>query len=146
MSVIRFFDMNAEYGEFSNLASFPVEIDGELWPTVEHYYQAEKFTDKDYRESIRATEPVREAIQMGRSREFAMRADWKTVKIEVMKRALTAKYTQHPDLKKLLLSTDSAILVEHTPKDSYWGDGGDGTGQNNLGKLLMELRHRLKQL
>jgi N-glycosidase YbiA len=30
--------------------------------------------------------------------------------------------------------------VEHTRNDAYWGDGGDGTGKNRLGQLLMELR------
>ena len=62
-----------------------------------------------------------------------------------MREALRAKFTQHPDLKELLLRTGSAQLVEHTANDNYWGDGGDGSGKNRLGILLMELRAELIQ-
>ncbi len=36
-----------------------------------------------------------------------------------------------------------ARLVEHTNNDVFWGDGGDGSGHNMLGRLLMELRAEL---
>lgn len=61
-----------------------------------------------------------------------------------MKTALTAKFSQRKELKKLLLDTGYAILVEHAPLDPYWGDGGNGTGLNMLGKLLMEVRNELR--
>ena len=47
------------------------------------------------------------------------------------------------DLKTILLGTGDAVLVEHTEKDSYWGDGGDGSGKNRLGHLLTALREEL---
>jgi len=53
------------------------------------------------------------------------------------------KFTQHQELKKRLLATGTARLVEHTENDSYWGDGGDGSGKNMLGKILMDVRQRL---
>jgi len=81
---------------------------------------------------------------MGRDRKLPLRRDWESVKENIMRRALYAKFTQHPDLKKLLLSTGDAKLVEHTERDSYWGDGGDGSGKNRLGYLLMELREKLR--
>ncbi|MRR38310.1 DUF1768 domain-containing protein, partial [bacterium] len=52
---------------------------------------------------------------------------------------------QHPGLKSLLLSTGNSALVEHTRNDRYWGDGGDGSGRNRLGHLLMELREQLRR-
>jgi len=58
--------------------------------------------------------------------------------------ALRAKFTQHADLRTLLLATGDAQLVEHTTNDSYWGDGGDGSGKNRLGQLLMRLRDELR--
>ena len=61
-----------------------------------------------------------------------------------MRQALRAKFTQHPDLQKLLLDTGDAVLVEHTTNDNYWADGGDGSGKNRLGLLLMELREQLR--
>ncbi len=58
---------------------------------------------------------------------------------------LKAKFTQHKELKKLLLDTEDKILVEHTENDNYWGDGGDGKGKNKLGKLLMKIRRELSE-
>ena len=61
-----------------------------------------------------------------------------------MYRALIAKFTQHPDLLRLLVETGDRELVEHSPHDSYWGDGPDGKGKNRLGILLMKLRAAFK--
>jgi ribA/ribD-fused uncharacterized protein len=80
---------------------------------------------------------------MGRSRQRPLRADWEVVKDDVMRAALRAKFTQHPQLQSLLLATGDADLVEHTRNDTYWADGGDGSGRNRLGELLMELRTQL---
>jgi len=60
-----------------------------------------------------------------------------------MREALMAKFTQHADLHQMLLETGSAEIIEHTTNDSYWGDGGDGSGKNMLGKLLVETREKL---
>ncbi len=57
-----------------------------------------------------------------------------------MKTALLHKFEQHQDLRDELLKTGKRMLIEHTPHDTYWGDGGDGEGLNRLGKLLMEVR------
>jgi N-glycosidase YbiA len=55
-----------------------------------------------------------------------------------------AKFSQHPQLQELLLGTGEAGLVEHTANDDYWADGGDGTGRNRLGVLLMQVRSELR--
>jgi ribA/ribD-fused uncharacterized protein len=62
-----------------------------------------------------------------------------------MREVLHAKFTQHAGLRALLLSTGDARIVEHTRNDRYWGDGGDATGKNRLGQLLMELRAALRR-
>jgi ribA/ribD-fused uncharacterized protein len=59
--------------------------------------------------------------------------------------AVKAKFSQHEDLQLLLLSTGEAILIEHTENDDYWGDGGDGSGLNTLGKILMKIRKQLQE-
>ena len=59
--------------------------------------------------------------------------------------ALRAKFTQHDRLRKQLLSTGTADLIEHTKNDKYWGDGGNGKGKNMLGKLLVILREELSK-
>ena len=57
--------------------------------------------------------------------------------------AVKAKFTQHIELSNLLISTGNAYIVEHTQNDSYWADGGDGSGKNMLGIILMKVRDEL---
>ena len=83
------------------------------------------------------------AAQLGRTRKVKIRKNWDKFKDNVMYDALKAKFAQHEELRKLLIETEDKILIEHTENDSYWGDGGDGTGKNKLGKLLMKLRNTL---
>jgi N-glycosidase YbiA len=62
-----------------------------------------------------------------------------------MRKAVLAKFTQHPQLQQLLLSTGDTMIVEHTGNDDYWGDGGDGRGKNMLGRILMDIRTQLNE-
>jgi len=143
MNAIHFYRTSEPYGEFSNFSAHPIFLKGVLWPTTEHYFQAQKFEGTPRAEEIRKTESPMVAARMGRSRKHPLRPDWESVKDEVMMEALRAKFLQHLPLADLLLSTGDAELVEHTSNDRYWADGGDGTGRNRLGQLLMELRTEL---
>jgi len=69
-----------------------------------------------------------------------VRPDWETVKIDVMYRALKAKFSIYPHLNLLLVSTAGSVLVEGSPHDLFWGGGREGEGLNYLGRLLMQLR------
>lgn len=143
---ILFYRVADEYGDFSNFADCPVMIDGKTWPTSEHYFQAQKFENAEYREKIRHEKSPMIAARLGRSRKHKLRRDWESVKDNVMRKALHAKFTQHENLREMLLDTGGAEIVEHTSKDKYWGDGGDGRGRNMLGRLLMELRSELAMI
>src|SRR6516225_7431539 len=142
---IRFYRLNEPYGEFSNFSPHPVELKGCVWPTSEHYFQAQKFAGTMHEEAVRSAKSPMVAARMGRSRERPLRPDWKSVKDEIMREVLHAKFAQHASLRSLLLSTGEAELVEHTANDRYWADGGDGSGKNRLGQLLMELRSELRR-
>ena len=63
-----------------------------------------------------------------------------------MHQALRMKFSQNPDIAKELLATGDAIIIEHTRNDDYWADGGDGSGKNKLGLLLMQVREEFKNL
>jgi ribA/ribD-fused uncharacterized protein len=145
MKPILFYRLNEPYGEFSNFSPHPVEMKGRVWSTSEHYFQAQKFAGTEHEEAIRQAKSPMIAARMGRSHERPLRPDWESVKDNIMREALRAKFTQHPGLRSLLLHTGDAELIEHTKNDSYWADGGDGTGRNRLGELLMELRAQLRQ-
>ena len=143
--MIRFYSVGDEFGEFSNFAAYPIKLDGAVWPTSEHYFQAQKFKDPRIQAKIRKAKTPMIAARMGRDRSKPLRRDWESVKVQVMDKALRAKFTQHTELAELLLSTGDEPLVEHTSNDAYWGDGGDGSGKNKLGHSLMRLREALRE-
>eukprot|EP00887_Chlorella_sp_A99_P004629 scaffold4.g4629.t1 len=60
------------------------------------------------------------------------------------RRGLVAKFAPGSALAAKLLATGNATLVEHTANDSVWCDGGDGSGENRLESLLMDVRESLR--
>jgi ribA/ribD-fused uncharacterized protein len=145
MTTIHFYGTRADYGCFSNFYAAPIRLKGKTWRTSEHYFQAQKFAGTDREEEIRQAKSPTVAARMGRSRKHPLRRDWESVKDAVMREVVLAKFTQHDDLRAILLGTGDALLVEHTEKDNYWGDGGDGSGKNRLGHILMSVRAELRR-
>src|SRR5262245_27332410 len=102
---ILFYSVNDEHGCFSNFAPYPITLDGQRWPTSEHYFQAQKFEDERHREEVRRARSPMIAARLGRDRKKKLRADWESVKVGVMRRAVRAKFTQHDDIRGVLLVT-----------------------------------------
>jgi ribA/ribD-fused uncharacterized protein len=144
--MIHFHLKSGEWGWLSNFAPYPIVVDDVDYPTSEHYYQASKFThDPTWVAAILVRKRPYDAWRMGNAPDHPARPDWAQVKDDIMLKALLAKFTQHATLREQLLATGDATIIEHTSKDSYWGDGGDGSGQNKLGRLLMLVREELRQ-
>src|SRR5262249_44503432 len=144
---IRFYSKIAAYHELSNFAPFGFEADGAYWPTVEHYFQAQKFpgaVSAAYREKIRAAKTPKEAKALGRTRSIAIQPDWEKVKEGIMLAALPKKFAVAAP-RDLLIATGDHALVEASPFDSYWGCGRSGKGKNRLGELLMQVRSELNE-
>ena len=142
--VIRFYSNSETFKELSNFFPAKFTIDGKVYPTVEHYFQAMKFPNNPaFQDQIIAQKTPAGAKKMGATKVIPIRTDWDEIRDDVMKKALRAKFTQNEELKALLLSTEAKPLEEASPTDSYWGTGKNGKGQNRLGKLLMELRAEL---
>jgi len=146
MEIIQFYKVNDPYGEFSNFASSPIVLESQVWPTVEHYFQASKFEDFRIGDMIRSMKSPMDAAKEGRNRANKLKSNWEEIKDRVMYKALKAKFLQHPALKKILLKTEDMVIIEHTSNDSYWADGGDGSGKNMLGTLLMRVREELRSI
>lgn len=145
-SPIYFYRRNEAYGEFSNFYLSSIELDGYTWPTAEHYFQAQKYIhDETHFKNVLGLPTPRDAFNYVREHRSARRPDWEDVKDDIMFKACLAKFQQHPKLKELLLSTGDRMIVEHTTNDSYWADGGDGSGRNQLGITLMKVRDKLRQ-
>ena len=142
--VVQFYSTSPTFKEFSNFYPAKFTLDGKEYPTVEHYFQSMKFTtNPDYQDQIVAANSPAQAKKMGATKVMPMRADWDTVREDVMRKALRAKFTQNEELKRLLLDTGNKILQEASSTDVYWGIGKTGKGKNRLGILLMELRDEL---
>ena len=141
---ILFYKVNDRYGIFSNFYKCGFFIDGKYWPTAEHFFQAQKFNDEALREKIRKLSSPMDAAILGRDRENPLRDDWDYVKDDIMRIAVMEKFKQNDEARDILLATNDLVLVEHTKNDSYWGDGGDGSGKNMLGNILMETRNILR--
>jgi ribA/ribD-fused uncharacterized protein len=131
-------------------------MDGKIWPTSEHYFQAQKFVGhEEIVEKVRTAKngckdrreiPLSlsdEAALLGRKTDFPKREDWHDVRDDVMFKIVFAKFQQNQEIKNILLSTGNCRLVEHTKNDNYWADGGDGSGKNMLGVILMKVRDAL---
>jgi hypothetical protein len=141
---IHFYSKSDTHREFSNFAPFGIDLDDAWWPTVENYYQAQKFTDPELRKSIRKAEKPPIAKSLADKNKAAIRPDWDAVKDDVMYRAVRRKFEQHPELKAMLLATGDEELIESAPTDTYWGVGRDGMGRNKLGKIMSRIRDELR--
>ena len=143
MTIYFYVEREKPYGCFSNFSAHGFELDDLYWPTSEHYFQAQKFVGTPYLEKVQQTKTPKDAANMGRNRSLPLRSDWEKVKDAVMRKAVLKKFTTHADIREILLSTGDELLVENSPVDYYWGCGKDGSGKNQLGHILMDVRAEL---
>lgn len=129
-----------EWYALDNFSAFAVEIDGRLWPTAEHAYQAAKFESEQAVQAILACRSAHAAKKLAGKLNLEVRPGWDLVKLDVMEIILRAKLEQHEYVRKKLGQSRGLILIEDSAKDSFWGRGPDWRGQNNLGKLWMKIR------
>ena len=129
---------NDEWGFLSNFHPSQIEVDGKVYATVEHYYQACKAVTDVEHEMIREARSPGKARQMGR-RLVRIDPRWEKVKVGVMKKALLAKFRRHGKLRRALLSSGRRPIHEDARYDMEWG-WGQGKGKDLLGKLLVQVR------
>ena len=147
---IRFYKSNEKpYGVFSNLYRRTVIFEGVSYATSEHAYQAGKARKDNVREWIlSAPSPSLVAMAAHGLYVWDVTPNWSKIKFDRMRAVLLAKFSQHDDLRKILLDTGNARLVESaTVKNSVnleWGEV-NGKGKNMLGVLLMEVRTSLQE-
>lgn len=134
--------------ELNALASYSkhgFDLEGDHWPSAEHYYQAMKFEPGALRESIRDADHPAEAHEIAERNKKAVRKDWKKVREVMMTRAVYIKCRTHEDVTEALLATGEQKIAENSQYDYYWGCGRDGRGHNTYGKVLMAVRDKLRE-
>ncbi len=129
-----------KHQDFKTTSKHAVKIDGNFWPSVEHYVQAQRFECAKAREEIRTSDYAFKAKSIARQRPAALRDDWHSIRDEIMEVALRAKFRRYQTLADELRATGLEELIEASPMSRYWGAGCDGTGQNRLGEILMKIR------
>lgn len=130
-----------KYWFLSNFYESPIEDENIIYPTVEHYFQAQKTLNREEKLKIAKASKPAKAKKMGR--QVNLRKDWEDIKLQVMEKALRQKF-QDPALCEKLIATGDEELVEGNPwGDRYWGVC-NGSGKNKLGKLLMKIRKELQ--
>lgn len=130
---------SGQYRFLSNFFPARVFLDGVPYQSVEHAYQAAKATSPHVRELFQSG-TAGQAKRKGRG--VALREDWESVKIDIMRSLLLQKFSldEHPELAELLAATWPKQLVESNDwSDFFWGVC-NGVGENHLGKILMEIR------
>lgn len=130
-----------EYRWLSNFWEQPFTYQGITCMSMEHAFQAAK--TRDQQEFLHVLSAANPSVAKGRGRRVTLREDWEDIKVDVMRKLLRAKFSV-PDLAQKLLETGNAELIEeNTWNDTFWGVC-RGVGENQLGKLLMEIRNELK--
>lgn len=141
---ILFYEPDEPHGFLSNFCWAPITVFDQAWSTSEHYYQAQKFSDIAIQRQIQHAPTPDEAFSLSRKYAHLVRHYWDDIKLSVMAFVVREKFLQNPKLANQLVKTGDASLTEHSHKDEFWGDGGDGKGQNHLGAILMQVREELK--
>jgi ribA/ribD-fused uncharacterized protein len=132
------------HSPLSNFYPASMLVNGIRYPTLEHAFQAAKTNDPEDRRAIAEIPLPGMAKRAGRCLE--LRADWETVKLQIMLDLLRLKFTRETaGLSVFLLATGDALLVEgNVWGDRFWGRCTSGVGQNWLGVLLMAVRAELR--
>ena len=129
-----------KYRFLSNYYDCDVIVDGLLYSNSEAAFHAQKCTLREEQYQFMRLNPA-EAKRLGR--RVKLRSDWELIKSQMMYAVVKAKFQQNPLLKKKLLDTGKATLIEgNTWGDRYWGQV-NGEGKNMLGKILMRVREEL---
>lgn len=150
-NVIGFWKPEQENGYLSQWYLRPFTI-GDTFSCAEQWMmvmKAKVFHDEEMAKKILAERDPKKMKALGRKVKGFTDARWDDVKYQIVLEGNLAKFRQNPDLLARLLKTGDATLVEASPRDKVWGvgtsklDPAAWTGQNLLGKALMETRRHL---
>lgn len=144
---------------FSQWWESPFRIGDRYFRTAEHYMmvrKAELFDDQDAVSAILAASTPKDAKALGRKIRGFSDAVWLDLREEIVFTGNFEKFSQDEMLRKFLLDTRDAILVEASPVDSIWGIGlaednpdarnpATWPGLNLLGFALMKVREELQR-
>ncbi len=133
---------------FSPYTGHALEIDGVVYPTIEHAYQCARYDNSEIRKEIREASSAVNAWKTSCKYKDQQKEGFRERKFETMKSFMRIKLEQHEDVKNALQESGNQIIVKHIisgpPGDGVWDDGADRLGENRMGKMWMELRDEIQ--
>jgi ribA/ribD-fused uncharacterized protein len=136
--------LETRFHDLSPFSAHRIEIWGEVFPTVEHAYQASRIVPGPEHEAIKSASSPMDAWREGQ--KYKNRLEYSVPnfnKAAVMEEIFRAKLAQHADIAQILKESGDRELIKVIDTDYYWGTGKDGSGQNVMGKIWMKLRAEL---
>lgn len=127
----------------SPFSAHAVEYKGVLYPTAEHAYHCQRYSDPKIVEEIKSARSPKLAWALSQQYKVQQVADFDQRKVQIMEDICRAKLVQHEDVREILLWSEGMAIIKTYP-DPVWGIGLDGHGTNELGKLWIRLREDLK--
>ena len=123
--------------EFSNFYPVSFRLEGEEWNCVEQFYQCAKF-QRNSEPYFRFKAQERPGAMKGLADHYEseIRADWTAIKMDVMRKALNAKFSQNPQLMALYMRFATKTLIHESRRDHFWGMNRKHVGENLLGKMI----------
>lgn len=140
------------YIYFSPYTAHALKINGVVFPTIEHAYQCQRYTDPKIIEEIRSAHSPVLAWEISSKYKHVQIPQFKSeeYKLKIMKMLMKLKAEQHKDVRQALIDSGDLKIIKHIvtypPGDGFWDDGEDGTGLNHMGRMWMEIREELKVL
>lgn len=132
-----------EYFWLSNFYPCAVVVRSFVFKCAEAAYQCAKSTNQS--EDVWRFVEMNGAEAKKAGRKLEVREDWDYIKIDIMREVVESKFRNNADIRKKLLDTGDAKLIEGNDwGDTFWGVC-NGRGQNWLGYILMNLRDKLRQ-
>jgi len=148
-----------KYAEFSNW--FPAEFvdrEGRKFANSEQYMMWAKavlFKDDEVAAQVLAETDPKKVKALGRAVSNFDGKQWDSKARDLVRDGCLLKFRQNPEMRRTLLETGDATLVEASPYDNIWGIGYDANkalqvpksswGKNWLGLVLMEVRDTLRR-
>lgn len=155
---VTFNKVKDQFGWLGNMSAHSVKYEGDWYQNTETLFQCLRF--KDYPEIVEElrglSSPMIVKMKAKKYRRIleedgGFRID-KQEDLDRMRFCLRLKVDRYPDLKRLLVVTRDATIIEDSTtrkgdSGKYWGacwEDGRWVGENILGRLWMELREELK--